>query len=73
MVAGGDCAFALASVAPPTLCLIALGCAGLFHVGVARIMGLNTFLWSFAATFPATYWVSSVLYWSAVENLIQGV
>ena len=33
------------------LALIALGLC--FHVGVALTMGLNVFLWSFAATYPA--------------------
>jgi hypothetical protein len=38
----------------PGVTLLVLG--GLaFHVGVAVIMGLNTFVWAFAATYPAVY------------------
>jgi hypothetical protein len=58
----GDCTFAVAVLAPPALCLIVLGCASVFHIGVARILGLNTFLWSFAATFPASCCVSTYVY-----------
>ena len=30
-----------------------------FHLGCAVIMGLNTFVWSFAAAYPAILWVAS--------------
>lgn len=33
----------------------------LFHVGTALLMGLNSFLWSFAATFPAVLYTASLL------------
>lgn len=42
--------------------LIAVGLG--FHVGIATLMGLNVFLWSFAAAYPAVYligqWVDSL-------------
>lgn len=51
-----ECMFPLALVLPAPLAwgLIALGLA--FHLGTAFLMGLNTFLWSFGAVYPALIW-----------------
>ncbi|MFL5330311.1 MAG: hypothetical protein ACJ8C4_15530 [Gemmataceae bacterium] len=68
LVMFGDCAFAVAWAAPPTICLILLCGATLFHFGVASVLGLNTFLWSFAATFPATMWLSQSIYNLNIAN-----
>jgi hypothetical protein len=38
------------------LALIAAGI--LFHAGIALVMGLNVFLWSFAATYPALLFIA---------------
>jgi hypothetical protein len=59
--------YALAWLAPPPLCLVILGLAAIFHIGIARILGLNLFFWSFVATFPATYWVSTNMYYKMLE------
>mmetsp|Transcript_23535 Transcript_23535/g.41569 ORF Transcript_23535/g.41569 Transcript_23535/m.41569 type:complete len:270 (-) Transcript_23535:762-1571(-) len=40
-----------------TLFLIGIACAGLFHVMVATIMGLNAFIWAFGAAYPAVIYV----------------
>jgi hypothetical protein len=47
---------------PPSVCLGLLACGMLFHVSVAMIMGLNTFVWAFAATYPAIYYISLKIY-----------
>lgn len=48
------------------LALIAAGL--LFHVGIASLMGLNVFLWSFAACYPAVFlvgrWVDGLWGWA---------
>lgn len=59
----GELALPLALVTPAPVAagLLAAGLA--FHGASALVMGLNTFLWSFAATYPA------ILYWN---GRIQG-
>jgi hypothetical protein len=42
---------------PAFLVLLAIGIA--FHVSCAALMGLNTFLWSFPATYPCLYYAWS--------------
>jgi hypothetical protein len=32
------------------------------HIGIAAVLGLNTFLWSFVGTYPAVLWVSASIY-----------
>lgn len=58
----GDCALSVASLSPPPICLALLGYGILLHLGIARVLGLNTFFWSFVATFPPTFWASVHLY-----------
>lgn len=59
----------LAEVAAPLAILLPAGgiatalAAGLaFHLGLAACMGLNTFVWAFAATYPAVLHVWAVLH-----------
>jgi len=47
---------------PPPVCLFLLTCALMFHLMNAIIMGLNTFVYSFASTFPAALCVSLIIY-----------
>jgi hypothetical protein len=61
-VAVGDCILGIAALLPPSVCLTVLLFGFLLHVGIARVLGLNTFLWAFCATYPPTYFVSSTLY-----------
>ncbi len=62
MVIYGDIILSLTFLFPPQLCAILL-CAGVFlHVGIGIVMGLNTFIWSFCATYPAIYYISCNLY-----------
>lgn len=42
------------------LCL-ALVCSALFHLSAALILGLNRFLWSWLAAYPALLWFQSVV------------
>jgi len=42
----------------PKPTVVFLVCSLAFHVGIAVVMGLNTFVWAFVATFPAVYCVS---------------
>ena len=44
----------------PALLLLILGLG--FHFGVAAAMGLNGFVWSFAATYPAVFWLSTKIH-----------
>jgi hypothetical protein len=50
----------LAVVVPVHVTVAFLGMALFFHVGCALVMGLNDFVWAFAATFPAILFVSSM-------------
>jgi hypothetical protein len=61
-VAFGDCFLGIAALLPPVACAWALGFGLILHVGIARILGLNTFLWAFGATYPAILFVSSWIY-----------
>jgi hypothetical protein len=58
-VAFGDCLLAIAPLLPTRACGFLLGYGVLMHLGIAAILGLNGFLWSFAASFPAMLWVSN--------------
>jgi hypothetical protein len=61
-VAYGDCLLALAPLLPPLACSMVLIFGVALHTGIARILGLNTFLWAFVATYPAMIFVSTWLY-----------
>jgi hypothetical protein len=52
-----ECLFPVALFAPfPVTSAILVGGA-LFHIMSGSVMGLNTFIWSFVATYPAILWV----------------
>jgi hypothetical protein len=53
-----ECAFPLIALATPQSCIAILVVGLSFHVGVAATMGLNNFVWSFLATYPAILWAS---------------
>jgi hypothetical protein len=57
-----ECLFPLALFAPfpITLALLAMGVA--FHIMSGVVMGLNTFIWSFVATYPAILWCHARLH-----------
>jgi hypothetical protein len=61
-VAFGDCLLALAALLPPVACSLVLIFGLSLHIGIARILGLNTFLWAFVATYPAIMFASASLY-----------
>jgi hypothetical protein len=48
-----ECLFPLALVLPPPAAVVAVATGLAFHVATALTMGLNTFVWSFAAAYPA--------------------
>ena len=54
-----ECLMPLLVLAGPTGCLVFLAAGVAFHVGIAAMMGLNLFLWSFAATYPSLYVLST--------------
>ena len=58
----GDCVLCLGALLPPPLTAVIFCFGFVLHLGIAAILGLNTFFWSFVATFPATMWVSLSLY-----------
>ena len=53
MAIAWECAVPLALLAPSWLLAALLVAGVLFHSIAARVMGLNTFFWSFVATYPA--------------------
>jgi hypothetical protein len=57
----GELAFPLVLFLPPGATAVVLGGVVAFHVAVAWVMGLNLFVWSFAATLPAVAWLGGVL------------
>ncbi len=61
-VIGGEILLGCAILVSPTGCLILLGLGLLFHLFVAFVMGLNTFFWTFSATYPAIYYLSLILH-----------
>jgi hypothetical protein len=61
-VAFGDSAIAFAAVLPPPVSAGLLAFGLVLHVGIAAVLGLNTFVWSFVATYPAVLYVSAHLY-----------
>ncbi len=62
MVVYGDCLLSIAFIFPPGICIYILLFGISLHIGIGRIMGLNTFLWSYIATYPATLFVSYTIY-----------
>jgi hypothetical protein len=54
-----ECLFPLVLLLPGWLKLPVLGAGLLFHVSIAIVMGLNQFVWAFAATYPAL-WLSGI-------------
>jgi hypothetical protein len=61
-VAIGDCVLGSAVFLPPGACLAVLTFGLFLHIGIAAVLGLNTFLWSFVGTYPAVLWVSASIY-----------
>lgn len=59
MIIVSEALFPLVLVVPEPW-IPAMMAAGLaFHLGCAIVMGLNTFVWSFAATYPAILWIAT--------------
>jgi hypothetical protein len=56
-----EAAFPLILLSPHPLFMAALTVYFLFHLGTAYFMGLNTFLWAFAATYPAALLANEML------------
>ncbi len=57
-----DISLAFAFLLPPKYCLIVIIFGIFLHLGISLVMGLNTFLWSFGAVYPAYYYTSMVIY-----------
>lgn len=55
-----ECLFPLALLGNPPLTYVLLACGAVFHLGAAVLMRLNTFLWSFVATYPAILFAAGV-------------
>ena len=53
----GECALPLALLLDPPWLYLALAAGFSFHIGVAVIMGLNAFIWSFGAAYPAAIYI----------------
>lgn len=53
--------FVLAWLLPPQAVAAYLSIGVVFHIGVAVMMGLNTFLFAFLAAYPVTWYCMTVL------------
>jgi len=62
MVVFGDCLLSIAFAFPPNICIYILIFGIFLHIGIGRIMGLNTFMWSYIATYPAILFASHAIY-----------
>ena len=62
MVVYGDCLLSISFAFPPNICIFILFFGVFLHIGIGRIMGLNTFMWSYIATYPAILYVSHAIY-----------
>jgi hypothetical protein len=71
IVAAGDCTLGIAALLPPPVALVALVAGVVFHLGIARVLGLNTFLWAFCATYAPMFFVSSDLYHLAGQGFLR--
>ena len=58
----GELFLSAAPWVPPRICLFLLVAAFTFHLGVAAIMGLNTFLPTFLSLYPAAFFTSRLLH-----------
>jgi hypothetical protein len=56
-----ECAFGAALFGPSWLVVAALAFGLGFHLGCAYLMGLNTFLWAFPASYPCIWYVAERL------------
>jgi hypothetical protein len=61
LVIGFEIGFPLSLTLYPVGTFSMLGLGLLFHIGIAFMMGLNTFLWSFVATYPAIIYGGTVI------------
>ncbi len=52
----GESLFPAVLAAPQPVAMALLAFGAVFHLGAAAVMGLNTFLWAFPATYPAVWW-----------------
>lgn len=59
LVIGFECAFPLVLVLPLWASWTILVFGLIFHIANAAVIGLNTFLWSFVAIYPAVVWCAS--------------
>lgn len=57
-----ECAFPLVLVVPYPFTLVFLAWGVAFHLVNALVMGLNSFLWSFVATYPAILYTAALLH-----------
>lgn len=56
-----ECAFPLVLFVGWPVCLVFIAWGVAFHVMNALVMGLNSFIWSFAATYPAVIYLSVLI------------
>jgi hypothetical protein len=56
-----ETAFVVAPMLPQQALLVLVAVAAMFHVAVAIAMGLNGFVWSFVATYPAIFYLNQVV------------
>jgi hypothetical protein len=61
--------FPAAILAPRSVLVAALSAALVFHLACAVLMGLNTFVWAYAACYPGAWWTNRL----AAEHLTHSV
>lgn len=57
-----ECSFPFIVLTGPRAALVLLACALSFHLMIAATMGLNGFVWTFAATYPGIIYFSQEFY-----------
>lgn len=58
LIIAGEALFPLVLVVPDPWIPVVLAGGLAFHLGCAVVMGLNTFVWSFGAAYPAIFWLA---------------
>lgn len=58
---GFECTFIIVLVLPTQLGAGLLALGVMFHAGCAVLMGLNSFLWAFPATYPCVYFAAAII------------
>jgi hypothetical protein len=57
-----ECSMPVSPFLPRSYLLAMFGIGLAFHLGIAVVMGLGSFLWAFSSTYPAILWLNGLLW-----------